>query len=249
MRSIITIITGMAVSLAVAAPSFAQTPELDWANRLIDDLPVPSALNAYGSPTAVAWAGVGGATVTSNRSTCAPFVTRVVKRARGWSDTQLKSWFGSTSPSSEQYHAAITGGAGPFTARQTVGAVAPGDVIAVRYDGDESVTGHTMIAASAPKQITAASPHVAGTTQWTLEVADSTSTPHGDGDTRRYEDASGATQSQPGAGRGTLRLYAGADGRITGHTWSPKSSAYRANVAGERPIAIAGVSPLAVGLL
>ncbi len=110
MRTITTTVTALATSLAVAGSAGAQTPELDWADRLVDDLPTPSALNSYGSPAKVEWAGVGGATVSMNRTKCAPFLTRLLKQGRGWTDSQLSSWFGSSSPTSERYHAAIEAG-------------------------------------------------------------------------------------------------------------------------------------------
>ncbi len=98
-------------------------------------------------------------------------------------------------------------------------------MIAVRYDDTDDVTGHTMLAASAPREVAVpGKPQIGGTTQWLVDVYDSTSTPHADADTRRYADGGGTLQSQQGAGRGTLRVYADASGRIVGHTWSPKAT-------------------------
>lgn len=234
-------IAGLAAMGALLAPSVAgaQTPELEWADRLIADLPTPSQNNDYGSPAVISWAGVDGASVSYNRSKCAPFVTRMIKQGRGWSDDDFRSWFGTSGPDSAQYYDRITAGGAPFSSSVTnIAGVRPGDVIAFRYDANgTSGSGHTMLAAGAPVEIAPVRPFVPGTTQYTVEVADSTSSPHGNDDSRRYLVGT-SWKEQDGAGKGKIRLYTDALGQIVGHTWSLKSTSYYPNVAGSRPIAI-----------
>jgi hypothetical protein len=72
-----------------------------------------------------------------------------------------------------------------------------------------------MIAAGPPTRRSATAPVKAGTTQYTIEVIDSTSNPHGSTDTR-------AATQDTGAGIGFFRLYADAAGTIVVYTWSPE---------------------------
>jgi hypothetical protein len=61
-------------------------------------------------------------------------------------------------------------------------------------------------------------PIVTGTTQYELAVIDSSNSFHGFEDTRyRGKNVKGG-----GVGRGTLRLYAHADGSIAGYAWSTR---------------------------
>ncbi|WP_438000965.1 hypothetical protein WMF26_15555 [Sorangium sp. So ce185] len=59
-----------------------------------------------------------------------------------------------------------------------------------------------------------------GTAQYAVEILDSSSSGHGETDTRRNPDGSW----HDGAGAGVMRLYADEDGQIAGYTWSEDAS-------------------------
>lgn len=185
-----------------------------WAEDLIDN--VAPEYNAYAtSPSYITWEGVGGAIRYENRTVCATFLTCLLKQAYGLTTTDMKTWLGSTSPSSQIYHDAIVAENG-FARVLRMEEVLPGDVLAIRYDEDGSVTGHIAIVASAPAPRLATRPLIAGTTQFEVTVLDSSSSVHGSNDSRIEADGTLDT----GAGRGVMRLYADADGTVIGYTWS-----------------------------
>src|SRR5215470_1690819 len=95
------------VWLALSAVPAAATPaHLLWAEEVAQN--IDPANNVYGtSPTYLTWAGVNGATAYTNRTECSSFVTRVLKQAYGWSNTDFSTWFGSSSPTAAKYHDAI----------------------------------------------------------------------------------------------------------------------------------------------
>ncbi|MCC6552033.1 MAG: hypothetical protein IT372_03295 [Polyangiaceae bacterium] len=193
---------------------------LDWAEDLVNN--VTPEHNAYGtSPSYVHWAGVAGATQYENRTLCTQFLTIVLKQAHGYTDTEFRDWFGSTSPNSAMYHDTIVAEDGflRITAAPDIDA---GDIIAIKYPAGSSVTGHVAIARGPAEARTATAPLVAGTTQYALPVVDSSSTGHGPTDTRLLANG----QWHPGAGFGVMRLYADANGQIVGYTWSTSTGSY-----------------------
>lgn len=73
-----------------------------------------------------------------------------------------------------------------------------------------------MIATGPADLRTATAPYVPNTTQYVVEVIDSSRSGHGPTDTRLREDGTW----QDGVGIGIFRLYADATGTIVGYTWS-----------------------------
>ena len=215
--AMLTLILGAATvdgSGVVAAPP----AHLDWATSVAVNV-IP-ANNAYGtSPTFLTWPGVAGSTIYSNRSECASFVTRVLKQAYGWSSTHFTTWMGSTSPTSAKYYDAIVA-QNRFTRIVAVSQIAAGDIVAAKYLApDAGVTGHLMIAASAATPRPPSAPIVVGTTQYEIQVIDSSKTGHGTTDTRRRADGT----YEDGVGRGVLRLYVSTSGIVIGYSWSTLS--------------------------
>jgi len=93
--------------------------------------------------------------------------------------------------------------------------VRPGDIYAHAMLSKEDqvetgTTGHVMIVDTAPRKIAPQPPLVAGTEQYALDVIDSNEEMLGSDDTRV------AHGSKAGLGRGTIRMYADADGRLVG---------------------------------
>ncbi|MBC3875182.1 hypothetical protein [Undibacterium flavidum] len=197
--------------------------------------------NVYDSnPTIVTWAGINGAAIYQNRSTCSPFVTRVIKTAYDISDTTYKNWFDSTSPSSSQYHAAIVA-QNHFQRVMTVEGIQRGDLLSINYlpCANKDTTGHMMIAMSgAIKRTVDTAPIIAGTEQYDISIADSSSSSHQatDANGKIYKDTRGEGS---GAGMGTLRLYKDKQtGQIAGYTWTVSSASVFYSINSCRVIAV-----------
>jgi hypothetical protein len=206
-------LAALALSPREAAAQTAPA-HLFWAEEIA--LNVLPGNNTYGtSPHYITWAGEGGATEYTNRTQCNSFLTRVLERGYGWTDTDIRLWLGSTSPSAVMYHDAVVAGNG-FATVATLSAILPGDVLAIRYPAGGSVSGHIATVVSAPVLYGPAAPWVAGTYQYAVTVVDSSNSGHGPTDTRL---APGGTWN-PGAGIGVMRLYVDAQGAVAGHTWS-----------------------------
>ncbi len=207
-----------------AAPDVSESALLGWALDVA--LQVKPEDNQYAnSPMWVTWPGVAGSDRYGNHSNCSGFVSLVMRQAYLLPEADMRAWLGSALPTSARWHDAIAAGQG-FVRRGTVDAIEPGDVVAIKYlDGTSDVSGHTMIARARPVLRPGSEPLLAGTRQYALAVVDSTSSPHGTGDSRTAPGRPAGT----GAGVGTLRLYADDGGRIVGYTWSlSKSSVFYA---------------------
>ncbi len=201
----------------LAAPTAAQADHLWWAEQLVNNISPEN--NTYdANPSYVTWAGVGGATQYTNRTYCSGFLTQVLMQGHGFTGDDIAAWLGSTSPTAVAYHDAIVAGDG-FDRISTVDRIAPGDILAIRYPEDASMTGHVAILQSAATLRVASAPTVSRTRQFEVWVADSSRAPHGPLDTRMSPDGTSLT----GAGLGVMRLYADNAGRIVGHTWSTSS--------------------------
>ncbi|TFZ02518.1 hypothetical protein EZ313_14755 [Ramlibacter henchirensis] len=196
---------------------------------------VLDANNLYAhSDQALSWPA-NGVGIYSSRADCSGYVTRSLLKAFDLTTDNMKAWMGSTGPSSARYHDNIVF-KNNFQQIEIASDIRRGDIVAIKYlDKTSGGTGHTMIAASAPVlRTTPTKPLIAGTNQFELRIIDSTSSPHGTGDTRKGTAADGSDQN--GAGLGTMRIYADAtSGLITGYTWSLStgSSYYTANSPAE----------------
>lgn len=192
-------------------------PELDWANLLVTGLINQNdpSKNVYGSPASVRFGPPGGDADYFNQSKCSSFVTLMMQQGRGLSDQDIIDWFTpirpTTSPYAHEYYAAVIEHL-HYDQITSIPSIARGDLIAIIYgDGSGDPTGHTAFVNALPAVMSApAKPLLSGTTQYVVEVVDSTSALHTD-DTRP---ASG------GAGRGTMRLYADGAGQLIGYAWS-----------------------------
>ncbi|HEY5799888.1 MAG TPA: hypothetical protein VIT92_06695 [Burkholderiaceae bacterium] len=196
--------------------------------------------NAGSASTVVTLAGVNGATEYRNLSACAPFVTQLIKLGSQLSETTFRSYFNSGSPTSSAYNAYIVAGK-HFTRVTQAAGIRRGDVLAVSYlpCAGQSATGHTMIATKdAVLRAAPTAPLVAGTVQYEVEIADSTSSPHGTTDAQGKTYADTRTAGN-GAGIGTVRIYADAvTGEIAGYSWSMSSGSIVYLVSGCRTLAV-----------
>lgn len=206
----------------VVPPVYAGlTTHVSWAELLVANLSPDK--NDYGSsPTYIYWAGINGSGSYENRTQCSSFVTRVLKQAYTWSDADFRVWFGSNSPTAAMYHDAIEAQNG-FSSIRKIGDIQSGDIIAIKYSDDSTSTGHAMIVKSPAIKRSRTLPLITGTSQYEIEVIDSSKSGHGKSDTRLMADGSW----DKGAGIGKLRLYANSNGIVIGYSWSAaKNSVY-----------------------
>lgn len=243
-------VAALSLCLVPATAAAVEPPEhWVWADEMVDT--VTPAANNYGDPAALTWSGENGLGHSTARVKCASFLTELLERAYA---VDMVGWFGCTSPHAASYHDAILDEDG-FTEILSVDAIQPGDVVAIRYHDANctqltcgtfencTTTGHIAIAAAAPTKRTATAPLVAGTVQYDLEIFDSSTTPHGSGDTRWQAGTAGAHDQ--GTGRGTMRLYAAAADAghpIVGHTWSTSSGSSYHGVA-KRDVVVGRYTP------
>lgn len=186
--------------------------------------------NVYGTGGLLKIKGINGESTTLNNTQCAPFVTQLLKLTYNLSNAFFQSWSNSNSPNSAQYFDAINAGTS-FTKIPKVAHIQRGDIIAIKYiqsDGSGN-SGHTMIASTLPKLVAQTNPIVNNTLQYELQILDSTSTPHGQDDSR-------INTSGQGLGRGTIRIYATTSGDVAGYTWSKTGGTFYG--PNQRPLVI-----------
>ncbi|TFW02974.1 hypothetical protein E4K72_13215 [Oxalobacteraceae bacterium OM1] len=95
--------------------------------------------------------------------------------------------------------------------------IAPGDILAhamlnIDDKRQTGTTGHVFLINSDPKPIEPREPVVVGTQQFEISIIDSNEEHVGADDTRLADPANKLT----GLGRGTIRLYVDADGKLVG---------------------------------
>ncbi|HZZ73428.1 MAG TPA: hypothetical protein VFE24_14335 [Pirellulales bacterium] len=171
---------------------------------------------------AVVWADSATGARAECRTDCSGLVDALLKRAYGLNDAQLAAWFQTKRPVAKDYHAMVVAGRG-FIPIASVAKMQPGDILAVLYPPGEANTGHVMLVADNPRQQAATPPLVNGTLQWEVPVIDSSHSAHGLSDTRHHADGT----SGDGLGKGSLRIYTDANGKVLGYSWSEaKGSKY-----------------------
>ena len=221
-RNVQGLLLSLAVSTSIAAvtnPAMAVDPShLIWAEDVAPHV-LPEN-NDYGSGTltTVRWGTPTDLASYKNYSVCNSFVTKVLQKAYYWTDADFRTWMGASSPLASTYHDTIQAGTG-FSNLTTVGNIQVGDLIAVKYPAGSTVSGHLMIVSALPRARTASNPLQTGTSQWEVEIIDSSSSNHGTFDTRVMADGT----IDAGVGIGTMRLYTNANGTFAGHTWSISS--------------------------
>lgn len=197
--------------LALASASAQEVPHVAAAEQLVRALDLANTDYAHGQGS-IAWSG----TVASHTD-CSGFIDHLLMHVDGYAPDDFKRWFGSRRPTAARYHDAIAEGRG-FTPLATVAELQPGDVVAIKYLTRHDNTGHIMLVVEPPRRMLASLPVVDGTTQWALTVIDSSESGHGPTDTRHKRGTDG--RDHDGLGRGVVRLYADATGRVAGFAWS-----------------------------
>jgi hypothetical protein len=209
-----------AVSLALllAAPLFTLRAEptpvprhLVEAEHLVDGLSLSETNYEHGEPS-VSWSSP-----KASHTDCSGFFDALLMHTYHYTPDEFKLWFDSHRPSARRYHDAIIEQRG-FTQIHHINHLRPGDILAVKYMNRTDNTGHVMLVDGFPKRRKATEPFVDGTEQWEVEIIDSSKTGHGTGDTRHKMGPEG--KDHDGLGRGVLRLYTTADGKVAGFAWS-----------------------------
>ena len=161
-----------------------------------------------------------------SRTDCSGFADALLRQCYGVTPDQFRQWLGSGRPTARRYHDAIVEQRG-FKRIEHVQDVRPGDLLAVKYLKRTDNTGHVMLAAGRPAKMPATAPIVAGTTQWSVAVIDSSKSGHGPSDTRHKRGTNG--KDHDGLGAGVFRIYTDNHGAVTGFAWSTvKSSKFTA---------------------
>lgn len=148
---------------------------------------------------------------------CSGLVNHLLMHVDGYGPGDFARWFGKQRPTADSYHDAIAQGRG-FQPLARVDELQPGDLIAIKYLVRREDTGHIMLVTEPPQHLAAGAPAIDGTTQWAVTVIDSSKSGHGPQDTRHRRGPDG--RDHPGLGRGVFRLYADAQGRVAGFSWS-----------------------------
>jgi hypothetical protein len=206
--------------------------------------------NAWGSPGSINWVSFTGVTMSPSF-----FTISLLRSDSTITPTLVQSWWGSKSPSSAGYYDQIVQ-QHHFLRVLNMDDLLPGDVLAIKYldSANPANSGHVAMLEGCPGPLALPiAPVVADTTQYAMNVVDSTSSAHGctintpASDTRWVPNnpaapcASGGTDM--GAGRGVVRFYArsaglAGAGEIMGYAWSLASGSPYYPVTGVRPSVI-----------
>lgn len=163
----------------------------------------------------VAWAGHNGAEKYICHADCSGLLSAVLRHSYGYTHHELKAWIGGEiRPKARNYFAAIVAERG-FARITKVRDLLPGDVLATNYPSGESSKGHVMIVVNRAEERESTIPLVDNTRQWSLEIIDSTTSAHGESDTRQLEG-----KFRNGIGKGFFRLYTDLSENIIGYSWS-----------------------------
>lgn len=188
----------------------------------------------------VAWRGINGASDYVSKADCSGFMSELLRHSYSdyFTPERFKQWIREDErkrPLAEDFHYAIANQK-DFIQIKKLTQVQPGDIIAIEYPDGEDNTGHVLLVAETPKEITAKPPLVKGTKQWTVKVVDQSKSGHGKEDTRRIKDPeikdiyceNKDDSFYCGLGEGTMRIYTYEEkDSLFGYTWSTfKNSEY-----------------------
>jgi hypothetical protein len=203
--------------MAVAAAETSAVPRhLALARELVQNIQPEDNQYVLGGET-ISFPGDAGSSRYAMKADCSGFALALFARSGYSIRAQMRFLIETPTrkrPRAEDFVLSIEDGRG-FKRILDVAEVRPGDVYAHAMLSKEDqvetgTTGHVMIVDTAPRRIAPQPPIVPGTEQYALEVIDSNEEMLGSDDTRV------AHGSKPGLGRGTIRMYADADGRLVG---------------------------------
>ena len=228
-------------AIALSGASFAATStagdHLSAARDLVSRIDLAHTSYEHGQGT-VTWSDP-----PSSYTDCSGFVDHLLMHTYSYSPEDFKRWFDSHRPSAKRYYDAIVEQTG-FKRIDRITDLRPGDFIAVKYLTRTDDTGHIMLVDQAPERAGRSTGSTRMANQkgeaWLVQVIDSSESGHGPTDTRHKRGADG--RDHDGLGRGVLQLYADAQGRVTGFSWSAAAnSTFRG--PDDEPVALGRLVP------
>jgi glutamine amidotransferase-like uncharacterized protein len=208
------------------------------AERLLRETSPETTTYKHNTPE-VHWSD-GGEDVSYCRTDCSGLLMALMEHCQpGKYDASVyQRWLGARRPNAARFYDAIAAERG-FRLVPKLAELQLGDMIAIKFPAGSSNSGHTMLAADAPRPCPSpVAPIIDGVAQWQVTVLDASAAGHGPGDTRYLGDG----KTRTGLGKGLLRLYVKPDGTIVGYTMSPDAKAPYHPVE-IRPIAIGRFDP------
>lgn len=189
--------------------------------------------NRYAHERSIRWPTTNSmATVSAD---CSSLLNELWVESYLKNDAALTAMFGKPWPKARDWYREIV--RGKFFLRITnVLDIVEGDIIAVYYPrgmvqtGDTN-TGHVMLVNAKPKRVLPRAPRMDGE-QYSVQVIDSTASPHGKDDTRSKKKGG---DNSSGIGIGTIRLYM-LSNECIGYAWSMTATNWYAS--NERPLAV-----------
>lgn len=160
----------------------------------------------------VSWGTNGNAVCHAD---CSGFINALLLHTGTFKEKDFKNHLGTERPLARHYFDAIIHQRG-FVEITRIHEVKAGDIIAIRYPPGSSNTGHVMLVVNKPDSRTATEPMIKGTSQYEIQIIDSSTSGHGASDSRRMGDG----KFHEGLGTGIFRIYTNEQGIFVGHAWS-----------------------------
>ena len=205
----------LALVPAGAAETKAEEPKHLAAARLLLKEVHPEDSSYQHKDSSVRWKDDDGASKAECHTDCSGFLDALLKHSYGYTQADLKKWFGDKRPKAHDYYDTIAKENG-FAKIANLKNVRPGDIIAIKYPPGGENTGHILLVNSAPEARKATKPLVEKTEQWEVSVIDCSRSGHGKTDTRHKDDG----KFRDGLGQGVFRLYTDHTGDVVGYSWS-----------------------------
>ncbi|MFT3788492.1 MAG: hypothetical protein QM770_20360 [Tepidisphaeraceae bacterium] len=203
----------------------------------------------YNGTAAVTWAGLNGATKTTNKSDCTTYVTLQLKQAYGFSSSDFIGWTdaattdasgdGVSSPNTKRYYnmaMANLAGSGSslktgFEGFKNISDLRIGDLFVSRYDyAGATSNGHMTQVDQLPTYAGIFTRTIGGVSQqvkaWNCVIIDCTSSLHSS-DSRnnaQFDSTTGAYVDDDGIGRGAMRFWTDLNDNLVSWSWSTNSS-------------------------
>jgi hypothetical protein len=219
-----------------------QPPHLVLAQQILNG--VSAANTSYRHRGFMRIAGEGFTSQPEIHTDCSGLISGLLERTypEVYKQIAQKTMWRGTHPQATSYVEAIQQEIG-FNRITQINELRAGDIIAMRYPPGSQNTGHIVLVEQPPQPLEARPPMVENTLQWQVAIIDSTSIPHGQGDSRIASDTNSA---YTGMGRGYLRLYTGLSGDIVGYAWHLERQAKYYDST-TRPLAIGRIAAASSG--
>jgi len=229
------ILVNLAVTCsAIAADSFQIPKHLLDLRLLLQEVTSQHTDYVYGEPDVV-WKGENGARYAVSYTDCSGLIDALLNYSYGINRNKFHEWSQKSRPKAREYYYMIENGI-HFEEINNFEDVVPGDIIAFLFPpGSSNIhhdTGHVAVINKKPLRIQPEAPIYPGTTQWEIDVIDS-SGGHGKDDSRYLSNG----LHHRGLGEGIMRIYTNQKNQIIGYTWSLSEHSVFQPFA-KRPVAV-----------